>query len=45
MLKKSAGFLSFIIACLFLVPIVSADEGDIGRPHAKYNEVEQQELE
>jgi len=43
--KKSAGFLSFIFACLILAPIVSADEGDIGRPHDKNNEVEQQELE
>jgi len=45
MAKKSAGFLSFIFACLILVPIVSADEGDIGRPHGQNNDVEQQELE
>ena len=45
MRKKSAWFISFIFACLILTPVVSADEGDIGRPHDKNDDIEQQELE
>lgn len=33
MVKRTAGFISFVLACLILAPIVSADEGDVGRPH------------
>ena len=42
MRKKSAWILSFVFACLILVPTVSADEGDIGEPHGSMQEIEQQ---
>ena len=41
MVKKSGWFLSFVFACLIIVPIIGADEGDVGDPHND-NIVEQQ---
>lgn len=42
MKKKSTWFISFVLACLILTPIVSADEGDVGKPHNNSNqEIEQ----
>ncbi|MCG3086670.1 hypothetical protein [Sporosarcina cyprini] len=45
MKKNRVSIILFVFACLLFTSVVSADEGDVGRPHDKNNEAELQEIE